>query len=158
MKRVILLFIGVFSLLSFASCEEEDSPLMFSVEDVDDSENVRLEYYSVDPHCIPKSYYIKSNSRASEITIKCTNANSLFIDENIANQEYVCTDGHWWAEIAKSNTVIFHFDEIEDNPDEEIAVFYGGFNVCSQTKKGVVKTYITVKRINKPITDPFYFY
>ncbi|MDE6459270.1 MAG: hypothetical protein K2K52_00350 [Paramuribaculum sp.] len=49
MKRVILLFIGVFSLLSFASCEEEDSPLRFSVENIDDSENVKFEYYSVDP-------------------------------------------------------------------------------------------------------------
>ncbi|MDE5837892.1 MAG: hypothetical protein K2H39_02445, partial [Paramuribaculum sp.] len=102
-------------------------------------------------HCIPKAYYITSNSRASELTIRCTNANSLFINDNIANQEYVCTEGHWWAEIANSNTLIFHFEEIEDNPDEEIAPLYGGVEICSQTKKGVVKTYITVIRLTKPV-------
>ena len=62
------------------------------MENIEDSENVKLDYY-VDPHCIPKAYYITSNSCASEITIRCTNANSLFIDENIANHEYVARMG-----------------------------------------------------------------
>ncbi len=46
------------SCLIVTACSEEDSPLMFSVESISNPENVRMEYYSPDPCCISKMYWI----------------------------------------------------------------------------------------------------
>ena len=155
MKKLILLFASLIPLLAFTACEEKDSPLRFSQEDISDSENVKLEYYSPDPTCVAKMYYITANSCASRISIKCTNANSISIENHEGKilEEYTSAQGQWKAELVNSNTITFTFNEIDPNSIDESYYASEGFNVISQTKKGVVRTNISVMRLTKS-TDP----
>ena len=146
MKKLIALFSILFSLMSLVSCEEKDSPLLFAEEYVSNPANVKLEYYSPDPCCVSKMYWIKTNNRASKITIKCTNANSIFIENHEGNhsEEYISNEGQWKAEVVNSNTITITFDEFVYSPEDPI--YIGGLNVASQTKKGLVGTSISVTR------------
>ena len=150
MKNLIFILAGIASLLLFTSCEEEDSPLLFSEEYVSSPENVKMEYYSPDPCCVSKMYWIEANSCASELLIKCTNANSIFIEnhENSISEEYSCSKGQWKAEVNNSNTITFRFEEL-DHDLEDTPLINVGFNVVSQTKKGLIRTSINVMRYTK---------
>lgn len=152
MKKLFIIF-SFIACVILTACSEEDSPLLFSVESVSNPENVIMEYYSPDPSCVPKMYWVDANSCASEINIKCTNANSIFIEdhEGKISEEYLCPDGFWKAEIVNSNTILFTFAEI----DSDLYLDQAGFNVVSQTKKGMIKTGIYVKRL--PTTSPVKF-
>ena len=136
------------------ACGEEDSPLLFSVESISNPENVIMEYYSPDPSCVSKMYWIDANSCASAISIKCTNANLIFIEdhEGMMSEEYFCSEAFWKAEIVNSNTITFTFAEI----DSDSYLDQAGFNVVSQTKKGLIRTGIYVKRL--PTLSPVAHY
>lgn len=132
------------------ACSEKESPLLFSVVHISNSNNVRMEYYSPDPCCVSKMYWIDANSNSSEITIKCTNENSIFIEdhEGKISEEYICSSGYWKAKIINSNTIIFTFEEINSDSVEDPYYDRVGFNLVSQTKKGMVRTGIYVNRIS----------
>ncbi|MDE7397706.1 MAG: hypothetical protein K2M98_08275 [Muribaculum sp.] len=149
MNKLLILF-SFIACIIMTACEEEDSPLLFSVESISNPENVKLEYYSPDPSCVSKMYWIDANSCASEINIKCTNANSIFIEdhEGKISEEYLCQSGLWKAKIVNSNTITFTFEDI----DSDLYFDQVGFNVVSQTKKGMVRAGINVKRL--PTTSP----
>ncbi len=148
MKKLLILFSFIAYIIT--ACSEEDSQLMFSVENISNPENIKLEYYSPDPTCVSKMYWIYANRNASEINIKCTNANSIFIEDHEGKrlEQYLCSDGFWKAEIINSNTITFTCEEI----DSDLYSDQVGFNVVSQTKKGMVRTGIYVKRL--PISTP----
>lgn len=152
MKKLLIIF-SFITCIIMTACSEEDSPLLFSVESVSNPENVIMEYYSPDPLCVSKMYWIDANSCASEIKIKCTNANSIFIEnhEGKISEEYICSGGFWKAEIVNSNTITFTFAVI----DSDSYLDQTGFNVVSQTNKGMVRTGIYVKRL--PTTSPVKF-
>ncbi|MDE7408569.1 MAG: hypothetical protein K2N09_00945 [Muribaculaceae bacterium] len=143
--KQLLIIISFIACVIMTACSEKESPLLFSVESISNPENVIMEYYSPDPSCVSKMYWIDANSCASEINIKCTNANSIFIEDHEGKilEEYICSGGFWKAEIVNSNTITFTFDEV----DSDLYLDQAGFNVVSQTKKGMVKTGIYVKRL-----------
>lgn len=147
MKKLLIIFSFIACIIT--SCSEEDSKLMFSVENISNPENIKLEYYSPDPSCVSKMYWIYTNSCASQINIRCTNANSILIEnhEGKISEQYLCSDGFWKAEIVNSNTIAFTLEEINC----DLYLDQVGFNV-SQTKKGIVRTGIYVKRL--PTTSP----
>lgn len=156
MKHLTTLLLFIASLFMTA-CSEEESPLLFSVENISNPENVKIEYYSPDPSCVSKIYWIDANINASEITIKCTNANSIFIEDSGGNlsEKYICSRGLWKAEIVNSNTITFTIDEIKKDMVDESYSSCIGFNVVSQTKKGTARTGIYVKRFAE-IPDIFF--
>ena len=125
MKK-FLFIIMVIGCIMMTACSEKESPLLFSVESISNHDNVKMEYYSPDPSCVSKMYYIDANSCASEITIKCTNANSIFIEDHEGKilEEYLCSNGFWKAEIVNSNTIIFTLDEIDKDLVDESYIGY----------------------------------
>lgn len=149
MKKLLSL-VSLIACIIMTACSEEESPLLFSVESNSNPKNVVMEYYSPDPSCVPKMYWIDANGCASELTIKCTNANSIFIEdhEGKMSEEYLCPDGFWKAEIVNSNTITFTLTEIDSDQYLDMS----GFNVVSQTKKGLIRTGIYVRRL--PTTSP----
>lgn len=146
-RKLYCLLLGIMFMVSFAACEEEDSPLLFTQEEISDPDNVKLEYYSPDPCCVSKEYHISANSNASELTIRCTNANSIFITNRDGGhlQEFTSADGKWKATLVDENVITFAFDEIWDDK-AEFPVIYQSLKIVSQTKKGEVSTYIQVRR------------
>ncbi|MDE6265103.1 MAG: hypothetical protein K2M11_08160 [Paramuribaculum sp.] len=155
MKKLVLLFACLIPLLAFTACEEKDSPLRFSQEEISNPKDVKLEYYSPDPSCVAKMYWITANSCASKISLRCTNANSIAIENHEGKilEEYTSAQGQWKAELVSSNTITFTFNEIDGNSIDESYSTSEGFNVISQTKKGVVRANIGVTRLTKS-TDP----
>ena len=79
--------------------------------------------------------------------------NVIFIEnhEGKISEEYICSGGFWKAEIVNSNTITFTFAVI----DSDSYLDQAGFNVVSQTNKGMVRTGIYVKRL--PTTSPVEF-
>ena len=98
MKILALIFMIIGGLIMTA-CSEKESPLLFSVENISNYGNVKMEYYSPDPSCVSKMYWIYANSCASEITIKCTNSNSIFIEDHEGKilEEYICSNGFLYS-------------------------------------------------------------
>lgn len=137
--------------LILAACSEEESALLFTVESNSEPENVKMEYYSPDPSCVAKMYWIDANSCASTISIKCTNANDISIEnhEGKVSEGYLCTSGLWRAEVVNSNTITFTFEEVCNEPEDAPYIDSMGFNVVAQTDKGTVRTGIYVNRLMK---------
>lgn len=148
MKKSFILLICLLSLLSFTSCKEEESPLLFSEVSVSNPEDIKMEYYSPDPCCVAKSYWITANTNASKITIKCTNANFLLFQNHKGEtmDEYSSTKAKWTAKVENSNYITLTLYKITDYSAEEAYLFSEGFNVVAKTKDGLVSTGITLFR------------
>lgn len=146
MKKLIFFFLSFLSLIAFVSCEEEEAPLRFSTENISNTNDVKLEYYSPDPHCIGKMYYLVAYGNSSEITLVCTNGNSIFLNDN--QTRVTSPDGLWAAEVVSSNSVTIRFAEADKNlPDDAEKVIYEFLRVSGMTKKGLESTSIHVDRV-----------
>lgn len=147
------LFILLLSVIALSSCsgEEKELPLLFSTENISDPENITIDYYTPDPSCLPKMYWIKANNCASEITIKCTNANSIFIENSngAISEEFSWSEAQWKAVVINSNTITISLEELYNRSEEAPAIISAGFNVVSQTKQGDLNTSINVIRYTK---------
>lgn len=83
-KLNFLLIISLF--LFFSSCEEPDADLRFEIETTTDKDAVILKYFSVDPSCQPKSYFLYVDEESSvDITLVCTNYNEPLCFFNTAD-------------------------------------------------------------------------
>ncbi|MDE7413906.1 MAG: hypothetical protein K2N05_09005 [Muribaculaceae bacterium] len=133
----------------FTGCEEDDSPILFSTENISNPLNVKIEYYSPDPSCVPRMYYITANSNQSEISIKCCNFNQIAIDK------CDCEEGSdWTAKLIDSNTIVVSFNEIEKDNDQETSILSGYIEVSAVGKKNKVTTGINIIRLanyNNPL-------
>ena len=126
----------------FTGCEEDDSPILFTTENISNPDNVKIEYYSPDPSCRPRSYTITANSNQSEISIKCTNFSRINLEK------CDCEDGtELTAKLIDPNTVVVSFNEIAPNNEQEISTKSGYIEVSAIDKKDKVTTYINVHRI-----------
>lgn len=153
MKKVFYILLPIIAII-FSSCEEEESPILFSTESISNSENVKIEYFSPDPSCQPKSYRVWTNSQESELKIKCTNFPTISLDNiGTSKDEYFSTSGNWSAKLIDGNTIVFSFKEIDsDNVDESYSTD-DGIYIYANSKKGQVSTHIMVTRFTK-ITEP----
>ena len=149
MKKIGRLLAAILAVMVFGGCEEEDSPLRFETVENTAPQNVEIDYYSVDPSCQPRRYYITTNRFGGELTIKCTNARNIYfaeIGEN-SSAEYgvsdsgevdvntlVFNDGNWTVSVVDHNSLRFVFRETEY------------VNVCAKDKNKVLETSITVWR------------
>lgn len=118
------LYYLILSVVAFAfwGCEEEDALLRFAEVNLSNSDNVELEYYSPDPLHMSKTYYVTANGEASELTIKCTNADAIAFrfHAGITNYErtkFICPDENWMAETVDKNMVKFTFYDVDDDID-----------------------------------------
>ncbi|MDE5568397.1 MAG: hypothetical protein K2J12_08125 [Muribaculaceae bacterium] len=163
-KSLSLILTAIFA-LALVACEEDDAELMFSAETISDNNNVKVEYYSPDPCCVPKTYHIVTNRLSSELTIKCTNADNITIgsipDSNNnfltdpvegnedADKTYTSITKTWTATLIDSNTIRFSFDEIDDSTIDDTYFIVEFLPVSAKTKKGNVSTSIHVTRITE---------
>lgn len=152
MNKLFLTLACMVAMLSIVSCkEEEETTLLFEVENISNPENVTINYYSPDPGCVPKMYWIEANSSSSEMILRCTNAGPIFfrISKDELSETYSCPEGHWEATVTDDNTVTFTFHEIgQDNIDESYSVSRG-FSIIAETKEGIIKTTVDVMRLTK---------
>lgn len=151
MKKALSLFVYMVAMLSLASCEEEDAPILLSEVSNSNPENVSFKYYSPDQCCVGKMYWITANSQASELTVKCTNADAIFIKDTSGktSEEYTSSNGQWKAVLVNPNTITFTFAEYQDDSEDGYYTRDDGFNVIAQTKKGTVQTSIAISRLTK---------
>ncbi len=151
-KRSLFTILATVSLLSFTACDDDDkTPLLLTVESISDSNNVVFEYYTPDPSCVDKMYWVTANSNASEVTLQSTNASSMYFHDN--KTEYICTEGNWKVELIDSNTLKFTFDEIEVASDEKPSDVGTGLYLEANAGKETLGTNIHVKRLIN-YTDP----
>lgn len=148
MKKLLWFVAGILVMLACNSCDkDEELQLRFSVENNSSPENLRVEYSSPDPSCVPMSYQIIANSCESEVTLRCTNATSISIKGyGFSGDDFTCTAGGWNARVVDGNAVTISLDEIAIKENEEIGVDFSELQLVGQTKKGPVKARVTVFR------------
>lgn len=139
MRKNLTIMLLSLLVLSFTGCNDDDDPkheqddeLTFVEVGTHDNDKVKLEYYSYDGDCLPKSYHITANLEASEITLKCENSDvvyalhvvSPYVTDKYSFEKdkiYVNEEGKWSATFIDANTIKFTFealgpDAITDNP------------------------------------------
>ena len=141
MKKFLNILLPIIAIL-FTGCEEDDSPILFSTENISNPDNVKIEYFSPDPSCLPRMYRITANSNESEISIRCTNFSQ------IALEKCDCEEGaDWTAKLIDSNTIVVSFNEIETDNDQETSTKSGYIEVSAIGKNNKVTTSINIIRI-----------
>lgn len=150
--KTICLPIVILLLLTFTSCEEDDSPILFAVEYNSNPGNTTLEYYSVDPSCQPKSYFITTGHMESAITLKCTNQTAIWLGSysgksSESDKRYTSEAGLWTASITDDNMIEFHFTPIPTTSGTDSGVQFEWLPVYASSKKGIVRTDIAVLRV-----------
>lgn len=131
------------------SCEEEESPILFDTESNSNPENIKFEYYSPDPSCMGKMYWITAYNEAGEITLKCTNQSNITLAHN---QHDITEDGcyhsqlgAWSASVSNGNILKIQFEPVEPNKTDPNKYDY--VTVISNTKKGTVSTSVQINRV-----------
>lgn len=131
------------------SCEEEESPIFFDTESNSNPENVSCEYYSPDPSCVEKMYWITAYDEAGEITLRCTNQSNITLSHSQPDISedgcYHSPFGAWSASVSNGNLLKIKFEPVEPNTTDPNKGDY--ITVISQTKKGAVSTSVQVNRI-----------
>lgn len=156
MKKSIILFALTIIALAISGCEEDETPLKFSTVSVDNPDNVKVEYFSPDPCCRPKSYWITTNDRASQLTLKCANSSSIYIshraDEGSSSStgtSFTSYRGKWSAKVIDSNKITFTFDEIDDETPFEYEIINDYITIYTKVKGETVNVTIDIRRILK---------
>ena len=118
MKKLTLFLLPLL-VFAFCSCEEEEAELRFSTVSNSNPNTVRVRYESPDPMHCPKMYTIETNREASELILKCKDANNIYIANTEAESPsfYHCDGGHWSAEIISSNKVKITLEKYELDPE-----------------------------------------
>lgn len=146
MKKLLLLLLPLLA-LTFTACEEDDAELTFTTENNTDPGNITVEYYSPDPSCVDRMYWITAGSQGGELTLRCNNADAIFIN-NTANgatpSSYTSTRGSWTARIVSPNTVTITFDPIDDLDSLNTNDY---LTLASNTKKGLASTSLYIHRL-----------
>lgn len=103
---------------------EEKTPLLLLEKANTSPEDLRLEYYTPDPSCIPKSYYIYANLKGGELTLEPVNSSTLSFgviprigDSNgvrVDDTKWVSRNGKWTATLTDGKTLKFVFDPVTD--------------------------------------------
>lgn len=154
MKNYCFILLPLFIAFAFSGCnggnDEPDVPkgevLTFSVENIINSGNVKIEYYSPDPGCgIRERYWITANNKAGDITLKCANAEDLYIQAGGCSYSeiYTAENGFWSVKVIDSKTVTFSFDEIGDN-----CLDFSCQDITILSKDGEKKEYFNVRRFD----------
>lgn len=112
--------------VTIAGCKdsEEKTPLLLLEKANTSPEDLRLEYYTPDPSCIPKSYYIYANLKGGELTLEPVNSSTLSFgviprigDSNgvrVDDTKWVSRNGKWTATLTDGKTLKFVFDPVTD--------------------------------------------
>lgn len=116
--------------VSIGSCKDsgedvaEKTPLLFIEKTNTASENIRMTYFTPDPSCLPKQYYIYADLKGGELTIESANSPTLSFgviprigDKNgvrVDDSEWVSKSGKWHATLTDGKTLKFVFDPVTD--------------------------------------------
>lgn len=169
MKKYFVLLFSILFVTALCGCEEEDSPLLFTTIENTSPQNVKIDYSSPDPSCVPRSYTITTNRFSGELTIKCSNATTIYFGEigNNSRAKYGVTaygevdintlvfdDGNWYVSLIDNNHLKFVFRETPVNPDLDFVMETDFVKICARSKDKVLETNIEVWRqlnLNEPI-------
>ncbi|MDE6301916.1 MAG: hypothetical protein K2M19_09400 [Muribaculaceae bacterium] len=146
MKKILPFLLPLLALFIYG-CEEDESPLLFDSEQNTAPQNIKIEYYSVDPSCLPKEYHIVTNRHAGELTLHCTNAPEIFLARfTRSGDTFVSEEGHWSVSVMDRNKLKFVFQEVEKNSELDFVYENNFVTVCAEHKKGTVTTSIQIWR------------
>lgn len=153
---------ALLAIVMLTGCEEEEAQLQFDALSATESRNMRIDYYSVDPMHMPKSYYIETNRLASELTIQCNNAESLYFGALRKNQvvhfdtlenglvdtrKIIFEDGDCKVSILNHNTLKFEFGEVPEIPfGPQDYTFSAYVPICSDKGGKTLTTVIDISR------------
>ncbi len=169
MKKYFVLILSIILVTALCGCEEEDSPLLFTTIENTSPQNVKIDYYSPDPACVPRSYTITTNRFAGELTIKCSNSPNIYFAEIGDNSRakygvtssgevdintLVFDDGKWYVSLIDDNHLKFVFLETPVNPDLDFVMENDYVKICAKSKNKVLETNISVWRqlnLDEPI-------
>lgn len=161
MKKYFVLILSIILVTTLCGCEEEDSPLLFTTIENTSPKNVKIDYYSPDPSCVPRSYTITTNRFAGELTIKCSNSPSIYFAEIGDNSRakygvtssgevdintLVFEDGNWYVSLIDNNHLKFVFRETTVNPDLDFVLENDFVKICAKSKNKILETNISVWR------------
>lgn len=125
-KKYLSVLMLMLLAVTIAGCKdsEEKTPLLLLEKANTSPEDLRLEYYTPDPSCIPKSYYIYANLKGGELTIEPVNSSTLSFgviprigDSNgvrVDDTKWVSRNGKWTATLTDGKTLKFVFDPVTD--------------------------------------------
>lgn len=152
----ILILCCLFSACSEDGPKKNNDEILFNVEENTAPENLKLDYYSPDPHCVPPTYWITANKHASELTIKITNGTdisitklfdtegqplSLTVGQTVRNPR-----GFWSVTIVDATTVKFIFEEVSEPVSTNNQYSADNIIFSAKREKAELKTDIFVQR------------
>lgn len=160
MKKLSALLYSILLVTALCGCEEEDSPLMFNTVVNTKPQNLKIEYFSPDPSCQPRSYHVYANRLGGELRIKCSNAQNIYFDMNdysrvkygttasgeVDRNTLIYEDGNWSVSLIDNNSLKFVFQESPENPDLDFIIENDFVKVCANDKNKVLETSISVFR------------
>lgn len=161
MKKLLFRLFPFLFVAVLCGCEEDDSPLLFDTVENTNPQNVKIEYYSPDPSCVPRSYTITTNGLAGELTLRCSNAQIIYFGEIGSNSRawygvtdsgevdmntLVFDDGNWYVTLVDNNSLRFVFRESAVNPDLDFVLENDYVKVRADSKGKVLETTINVWR------------
>lgn len=140
------------------SCEEEESPIRFDTT----QKGVKVEYYSPDPSCFEKVYFITADVNKGDVVMRCNTHSEISIlgregdafelDGDLEcvkrGEKYISKAGYWSVELVEKNALEFVFEEVPDDADQTELRSFNSVVVTAVNKNGKkVSTVIAVDRI-----------
>lgn len=159
MKKYIFIL-----LLAFAvSCSDDinvEADLQFATESISNPDNVKIDYYSPDPSCMQKMYWVYANAAQSELTVKCTNFSPIIMGGYAPNYEFgsdlghyegdtfISSKGNWSATLIDSETLKFSFKEITEVSSEADTADETMWITAKDKKKSLKTSFYVVRFLN----------
>ena len=134
------------SLLIFSSCKDDEDEtsreLLFTVETNTNPGSVSVDYINPGPTNGPNSCAIYTNHEKSELILKCTNSNDIYIEQilssliepQFSNDQFINSQCGWTMTVVNGNELKIEFEEMEIDPDQSPFTRDTTIVVCSKDK------------------------
>ena len=155
-KFFLMITTCISSMLIFSSCkddEETSRELLFTVETNTNPESVSVNYTNPDPGHAPNYYTIYTNHEKSELILKCTNSNDIYIEQilsaqiepQFSNDQFINSECGWTMTLVNGNELKIEFEEMEIDPEQ--SPFTGAtIVVCSKDENNPLRANFVIDR------------
>ena len=146
LKSFLMIATCISSLLIFSSCKDDEDEtsreLLFTVETNTNPGSVSVDYTNPDPGHAPNYYAIYTNHEKSELILKCTNSNDIYIKQilsaqiepQFSNDQFINSECGWTMTVVNGNELKIEFEEMEIDPDQSPFTRDTAIVVCSKDK------------------------
>ena len=165
-KFFLMITTCISSLLIFSSCKDDEDEtsreLLFTVETNTNPGSVSVDYHHPGPATGPISYAIYANHEKSELILKCTNSNDIYIEQilssliepEFSDDQYINSQCGWTISVVNGNELKIEFEEMEIDPDQSPFTRGTTIVVCSKDKINTQRANILIDR---NLEDQYYF-